>query len=49
MKENWQEAKRSLSVEKQKDFSIQKHHDLQPEKKFEWGRLLSHEAYSAQN
>ena len=37
-------AKPSLLVEKQKDFSIQKCIDSQPETKFESGRLVSQEA-----
>ena len=44
VKENRHTAKRSLLVEKQKDFSFQKCIDLQPETKFESGRLVSHEA-----
>ena len=43
----WKELnlqQRSLLVEKQKDFSDQKCIDSQPEKRFEWGPLVSHEA-----
>ena len=39
MKKTQHASKRSLFVEKQKDFSYQKCIDSQPEKKFEWGRL----------
>ena len=48
MKENRHAAKGSLLVEKQKDFSIQKCVDSQPETKIESGRLVSHRAQSTE-
>ena len=44
VKENQHATKRSLLVEKQRDFSEQNCIDLQPENSFEWGRLVLNEA-----
>ena len=44
VKENQHATKRSLLVEKQKDFSEQNCIDSQPENSFEWGRLVLNEA-----
>ena len=48
MKENRHAAKGSLWADKQKDFSIQKCVDSQPETKIESGRLMSHRAQSTE-
>ena len=42
--ENQHATKGSLLVEKQKDFSDQKCIDSMPDKKFQWGWLVSQEA-----
>ena len=44
VKENQHATKRSLLVEKLKDFPDQKRIDSQPENSFEWGRLVLNEA-----